>query len=195
MFTSCPQVYTPNIGVGHDPWQVTDGGLGDLDGVENGSVETSWFVDPDDSAGSVFELTATGLAPGSQAQTTFTDSQEDYEHWANDLGEVMGNASLASQQLKLTTAEIRRSPWKILYRPSVDELDHELLYEAARSFALAATDLKGASESVRRVLDNHAAQIDQAAFTRLERNLTDSLQNYERAQQELFEVLVVESTP
>ena len=44
--------------------------------------------------------------------------------------------------------EIRRSPWKVLYRPTEKELENELLYEATRSFAVAAADMKAASVSV-----------------------------------------------
>lgn len=77
---------TPNTGAGHQPWQVTDGvttpsyvdgqgmqHLPDLDGIVNGSIQTSWYVNPDDSLSSTFELTATELSSGLVAQTTFTD--------------------------------------------------------------------------------------------------------------------------
>ena len=63
---------TPNTGAGHDPWSVTDGGPGDLDGQANGNFQTTWFVHPDDSLGSTFLLTAQGNL-GSQASATFTD--------------------------------------------------------------------------------------------------------------------------
>src|SRR5262245_3742104 len=53
---------TPNTGNGHTPWSVIDGGAGDMDGLANGNIKTSWYVDPDDSAGSSFRLTALGLS-------------------------------------------------------------------------------------------------------------------------------------
>ncbi|WP_207886450.1 DUF5801 repeats-in-toxin domain-containing protein [Pseudomonas sp. 30_B] len=59
-------------GAGHDPWSVTDGGPGDLDGEVNGSITTSWYVNPDDSEGATFLLTA---ASGEiMATASFTDS-------------------------------------------------------------------------------------------------------------------------
>ncbi len=64
----------PNTGGGHDPWQVTDGGAGDLDGRVDGNFQTTWYVNPDDSANSAFEVTATGLSSGKVATNTFTDS-------------------------------------------------------------------------------------------------------------------------
>ncbi|MGL5940608.1 MAG: DUF4347 domain-containing protein, partial [Waterburya sp.] len=64
----------PNTGGGHDPWQVTDGGDGDLDGKVNGSFQTTWYVNPDDSLNSSFDLTAFGLNSGNFASHVFTDS-------------------------------------------------------------------------------------------------------------------------
>ncbi len=74
----------PNTGGGHEPWQVTDGVMGDfdgngtmdgdLDGVADGNIHTTWYVNPDDSADSQFELTATGVTSGLSASHTFTDS-------------------------------------------------------------------------------------------------------------------------
>jgi len=115
----------------------------------------------------------------------------DYEGWAADLGEVLTNGHLASQQLKLALIEVRRSPWKVLYRPTKDELQHELLYEATRSFAVAAADLKAAAASANRILENHGDELraDQTLVDAVSRNLLEPLERYERAQQRLTEVL------
>jgi len=65
---------TPNTGGGHDPWIVSDGASGDLDGLLDGNIQTSWYVNPDDSGGSSFLLTAFGLSSGEAASATFTDT-------------------------------------------------------------------------------------------------------------------------
>ncbi|MFL8986953.1 DUF5801 repeats-in-toxin domain-containing protein [Pseudomonas sp. QLc11A] len=75
-------VLDTNTGAGHEPWSVTDGGASDLDGQVNGSVTTSWYVNPDDSAGATFLLTAAsagvdgvvGTGDDAVATTSFTDS-------------------------------------------------------------------------------------------------------------------------
>ncbi|TVQ52043.1 MAG: hypothetical protein EA377_11125, partial [Phycisphaerales bacterium] len=120
--------------------------------------------------------------------------QRDYEIWATDVTDAMGNANLASQQLKLALIEIRRAPWKVLYRPSPQEIEHELLYDAARSFAMASSDLKAASKSVQRVLDQYADQIeaDPELAERLRGQLIDSMDRYESAQQRLLDILFVD---
>ncbi|WP_292231552.1 SdrD B-like domain-containing protein, partial [Mesorhizobium sp.] len=55
------------------PWTVTDGGAGDLDGVVNGSIQTSWYVNAD-AANQAFILTATDEATGASATANFTDA-------------------------------------------------------------------------------------------------------------------------
>ena len=61
---------------GSDPWVVTDGGSGDLDGVANGVITTSWYVNAD-AANQSFLLTAADTANGVMATTSFTDFDAD----------------------------------------------------------------------------------------------------------------------
>jgi len=117
------------------------------------------------------------------------------DEWVPDLTEAMADLRLTAQQVKLTAIELRRGPWKLLYRPSQDELEHELLYDAVRSFAFAAADLKASSASVERVLaryGDHLGDVDAQRFDRITRNLMDSIQGYEGAQQDLLDVLRTE---
>lgn len=129
------------------------------------------------------------------AVTLIERIRTDYEGWSVDLGETMANTSLTSQQLKLTSIEVRRSPWKLLYQPSPDELENELLYEATRSFALAAADVKAASDTVRRILADHGDRVaeDPELQERVTRTLLDPLDRYEKVQQQLFDVLLTQS--
>jgi ABC-type transporter Mla subunit MlaD len=115
----------------------------------------------------------------------------DYEGWAVVFGETLSGVNLAGQQLKLASIELRRAPWKLLHRPSKRELEHELLYESARSFALAAAELKTASQSVERVLDQFGDELaeDDEARDRLRRSLLDPIENYIKAQERLMDVL------
>jgi uncharacterized repeat protein (TIGR01451 family) len=59
-------------GDGHDAWIIADGGTGDLDGLQNGIIVTSWYVNPDDSLDARFLLSATTVN-GWLATNTFTD--------------------------------------------------------------------------------------------------------------------------
>ncbi|PAY05921.1 hypothetical protein CK489_23540 [Bradyrhizobium sp. UFLA03-84] len=55
------------------PWTVTDGGPGDLDGLANGVIQTTWAVGQD-AAGESFVLSAMDQTTGYLATTTFTDA-------------------------------------------------------------------------------------------------------------------------
>lgn len=60
-------------GDGHDVWSLTDGGADDLDGLVNGTIQTSWYVNPDDSLDATFLLSAIG-SDGQIATNAFTDA-------------------------------------------------------------------------------------------------------------------------
>ena len=138
----------------------------------------------------VHALLDTGQEGLNKALAVLADLRRDYDVWATDVTEALAAARLTAQQLKLTSIEIRRSPWKLLYRPSRSELEHELLYEAARSFALAGSDLKASSHSARRLLEHHRDELDEETVKRINEFLGDSLERYSNAQQRLVDVLL-----
>ncbi|HVP72787.1 MAG TPA: hypothetical protein VMS30_03560 [Phycisphaerales bacterium] len=148
----------------------------------------------DETVDKVHALLDQGQEGLDSALATLKNIQVDYAGWTTDVGETLGNASIASQQLKLAMIEIRRSPWKVLYRPSADELQHELLYEAARSFAVAAADLKAASASVQRAIDSNSPEVlkDAESFKRIQQSLVESLERYEKAQQRMLDVIIAD---
>jgi len=139
----------------------------------------------------VHALLDTGRSGLDELHAAIATFRGDYDGWATAVSESLGRANIASQQLALAMTEIRRSPWKVLYRPSEKELEHELLYEAARSFAVAAADLKAASTAMQRVMDNHGDRLssDDALMSRVTQNLIEPLDRYELAQQRLLDVL------
>ncbi len=73
-------------GSGHETWDITDGSELDLDGAVNGTVVTSWYVNPDDSLNWHFLLTAMA-ADQTTASAGFTDASGStnkvYQHWAD----------------------------------------------------------------------------------------------------------------
>ena len=140
------------------------------------------------------DLLGTGQSAMESALAVLENAKREFTGWVPHINDALANGRLAAQQLKLTMLEVRRSPWKVLYRPTLTEIEHELLYDAARSFALAASDLKAASESVRRMLAEHPDQIaaDPQTAERLNTYLLDTLSNYEKVQQRLIDVLLTD---
>lgn len=111
-----------------------------------------------------------------------------------DIRTFLSDLRVAAGQLKLATIEVRRSPWRLLYRPSTEILAREQLFEAARSFASATGDLRSAAESVEELLRVRPdlLQGDPGLRGRLESALIDALGRYEEAQRRLYGVLIEE---
>lgn len=65
---------------------------------------------------------------------------------------ALANFRLASDQLRLTMIEVRRNPWRLLYQPTRKELEQELLYDSARAYAGAMSDLRAASAAIESAL-------------------------------------------
>ncbi|MSR70186.1 MAG: hypothetical protein EXS17_07565 [Phycisphaerales bacterium] len=109
-----------------------------------------------------------------------------------DIAESLSNIRAASGQLKLAAMEVRRSPWKILYQPNSDQIAHENLYESARSFAMAAGDLRAAGDSLRLVVERDPGRYESDAKFReaVQSMVLDALTKYELAQKQLNDVLM-----
>lgn len=87
------------------------------------------------------------------------------------------NAMIASlkatgDNLKNASAEIRRSPWRLLYTPKKGEMGNLNIYDSARQFAEGANDLNDAAQALRDALHDKAAQPDQikALMERVEKS-------------------------
>lgn len=66
---------------------------------------------------------------------------------------AMAKLRLTGDQLAATLAEVRRSPWRLVYRPDKRDLEFELLYDSARTYAQAVSDLSSAAEAVKGLSD------------------------------------------
>lgn len=100
----------------------------------------------------------------------------------------LANFRLASDQLRDTLIEVRRSPWRLLYRPDTRELEYELLYDAARAYAGAVTNLRGAAESLEAVSAGQSPDEDEVAtlLSEVER----AFERYRQAEEFFLEQLI-----
>lgn len=104
---------------------------------------------------------------------------------------ALANVRLAADQLKLAMIEVRRSPWRIAYSPSREEIREEGIYDASRSFALAASTLESAAESMRVMLERQGGQIDpkdESVRLMLE-NLQKSFEKYSEVEQAFWDAI------
>lgn len=101
----------------------------------------------------------------------------------------LANARLASDQLRQATVEIRRNPWRLLARPDTRELEAEIIYDAARSHADAASDLRDTAASLEAILDlasdGGSSEPTAARLSTLRDEIGAALDRYRRAQEDL----------
>ena len=72
-------------------------------------------------------------------------------------------------QGKLFVEELRAQPWRLLKKPSEEDLLREPIYEAARSYARSVSDLRVASEALDAAVAQAAASGDSGAIEELRR--------------------------
>lgn len=104
---------------------------------------------------------------------------------------TIANLRLAADQFKLTAVEVRRNPWRLLYSPTTKELESELLYDAARTYAEAVSDLRAASSS----LEAYSAAVppeslDRESVEDIAARLREAFVRYENAERRFLERLV-----
>jgi methyl-accepting chemotaxis protein len=107
-----------------------------------------------------------------------------------NIRRILANLRLAADQIKLTGVEVRRSPWRLLYQPKTKELESELFYDAARTYAEAVSDLRAASESLESAAASPAEMVDQEEAQRLNGALQESFERYRAAEQRLLDEMI-----
>ncbi|HEX8522716.1 MAG TPA: MlaD family protein [Tepidisphaeraceae bacterium] len=100
------------------------------------------------------------------------------------------NLKTASDNLKAATAEIRRSPWRLLYKPGKGEMANLNLYDAARQFAEGAGDVSDAAVSLRDALKD--PRVDQATLQKLINRLDDSFGGFKKVEDDLWKQVKAE---
>ncbi|QOJ15423.1 MAG: hypothetical protein HRU75_12595 [Planctomycetia bacterium] len=104
------------------------------------------------------------------------------------LDRTLANVRDMSEQLRLTSQELRAAPWRLLYQPSERESREMTLFDAARTFAEAATYLDDAAARLQAAIE--AAPPGTAEEARgVSEALRSAFDRFERAERFLYEQL------
>ena len=93
-------------------------------------------------------------------------------------------SNVIPEDLKFATAEIRRSPWRLLYKPRPGEVANSTLFDAARDFAEGANDMSDAATALRDALKDPKA--DPKEIQKLMNQLDDSFGKFTKVEDELW---------
>jgi ABC-type transporter Mla subunit MlaD len=100
------------------------------------------------------------------------------------IDELVASVKEAGDNLKFATAEIRRSPWRLLYKPRPGEVANLNLFDAARDFSDGANNMADAATALRDALKDPQAKPEQ--IQKLLNQLDDSFGKFQKVEDQLW---------
>jgi ABC-type transporter Mla subunit MlaD len=97
---------------------------------------------------------------------------------------MIASVKTTSDNLKGASIEIRRSPWRLLYKPTPAEAANLNLYDSAREFAEGANSMSDAAGALRDAL--HDPQADRAQIQKLIEDLDRSFGHFHQVEDKLW---------
>ena len=122
---------------------------------------------------------------GVNANTMFVEQKPGLE-------KSLANLRTMSDQLKFLAIEARSQPWRLLHRPDDKELETQLLYDSARSYAVAVGDLRAASEAMEAIIALAATtgEVDLTELQGLRAKLQEAFESYANAENQLLDRMI-----
>ncbi|MFT3788298.1 MAG: hypothetical protein QM770_19360 [Tepidisphaeraceae bacterium] len=84
------------------------------------------------------------------------------------IDEIIKSLNTTSSNLGFASGEIRRSPWRLLYKPDEGEVANQNLYDTARQFAEGANKLQDSAAALRDMLNDPKADAEKVRALLLE---------------------------
>lgn len=100
------------------------------------------------------------------------------------LDTMIASLKTTGDNLKAATAEVRRSPWRLLYKPAPNEMGNLNLYDAAREFADGANSLNETAGALRDAIKNNQSSPEE--LKALVDKLDKSMGNFKQVEEKLY---------
>jgi ABC-type transporter Mla subunit MlaD len=143
--------------------------------------------------------TVDDLAPRVRdASTRMADAMKDFRQMAADastilatnrvrLTSTMQNFTETSEHLKALAKEVRRAPWRLFSTPDKKEVESLNLYDSARAFATAASDLDSVSDTLQILMEaKRAGQDVKPDLDAMLQRLEETYKTYQEAEAALL---------
>ena len=98
---------------------------------------------------------------------------------------IIAALKVTGDNLKGASAEVRRSPWRLLYKPEANEMANLNLYDTARQFADGANNLNDAARALRDALKD--TSVDPQRLQQLMDKVDKSFENFNGVEKKLWE--------
>ena len=109
---------------------------------------------------------------------------------APSITETINNAKTASEHLKAAGREIRRSPWRLIHKPSDEETREALLLDAVREFSESLETVSATLDQAEILSHYDASDPEQAELLeKLREALQESVGGFQQAEEQLWKQL------
>jgi ABC-type transporter Mla subunit MlaD len=105
-----------------------------------------------------------------------------------NLARTSQNLKETSEHLRALSKEVRRAPWRLFATPDKEEVESLNLYDTARAFAMAATDLESVSDTLQVMLEakEKGVAVDEEMLKVMAENLRKTYEKYQKAEEALL---------
>jgi gas vesicle protein len=118
-----------------------------------------------------------------------TGDSKDIVVWnKGNLNKTLQNFKDTSEHLKALAQEVRRAPWRLFATPDKKEVESLNLYDAARQFASAASDLEGLADTLKVMLEaqEKGVAVDPQVLQGMVDRLQDTFNHYTATEEALW---------
>jgi hypothetical protein len=131
------------------------------------------------------------IAKANSALDTAEEALRNLKELGGDerVDRIIGNISEVSTNLKLTSREVRRAPWKLLYKPSEKEAKVQAIVDSAGAFAAGAERLDSTSMRLQRLVEAPDEKLDRERIEQVLSELQTSFQQFQSAEQKFWDEL------
>jgi len=109
------------------------------------------------------------------------------------FNQLMMNITETAAHLKGASKDLRRNPWRLFYRPSLEETKQLNIFDAAREFAEAAARLDDSATQLSALMKSSGGTVpaDDPDLAEIRQRLGETFEDYTRAEEALWRQLDV----
>ena len=110
---------------------------------------------------------------------------------AESVNRIIDDMTAVAANLKATSKQVRRHPWKLLYKPDEEEVQTQQIYDAARAFSDGATRLNQAVTRLKELRKAHPEGIpaDDDQLLQIRQSLKATFGRFKTAEDALWKEL------
>jgi len=105
-----------------------------------------------------------------------------------NIAATLQNFRETGDHLRALSKEVRRAPWRLFAKPDKEEVESINLYDAARAFAMAATDLDAVSDTLQVMIEakDKGVAVDPEILKTMAAHLQETFTKYKEAEDALL---------